>query len=78
MEERICTPDMSPFDRFRFGDAVAHFSRGDGRVTGNDGKKIVVQFQRGGDGIYDANWFKVNPRLLYHRNVQPLTHVGPA
>lgn len=75
MCERTCTPDMSPFERFRFGDAVAHINMGDGRVIGNDGKEIRVQFAMG-DGVYDAKWFDRNPRFLFHRNITTLTPIG--
>lgn len=73
MTDRICTPDMKPFERFQFGDAVAHISMGDGRVIGNDGSEVRVQYDRGGIGKYDANWFQRNPRFLFHRNVTALT-----
>jgi len=61
------------------GDKVAHVSCGDGVVIGNDGLCITVRFPRppgaskGHDavGIYDANWFRVNPKYLFHRDTTP-------
>jgi len=40
-EARQITPDMTPFERFKFGDTVAHINMGDGMVTKNDPNIIL-------------------------------------
>ena len=72
MNERIIKSGASPFERFQVGDHVAHISNGDGEVVGNDGASISVKFRGDLTGIYDANWFHVNHKFLFHRDTAPL------
>lgn len=66
--ERTITPGMSPFEKFAFGDSVAHISQGDGMVTKNDGREISVKYANGARGTYDADWFRIHPTFLFHRS----------
>lgn len=68
MEARVITKDMSPFDKFKFGDTVAHINVGDGMVTKNDGSEISVKYASGARGTYDADWFRLHPTFLFHRS----------
>lgn len=77
-EARYIPPDAGPFERFQVGDSVAHITLGDGKVTRNNGEYIVVCLERPGRkrgfyvGEYDARWFQLHPRYLFHRgNVSP-------
>jgi hypothetical protein len=67
MADRVCTPDMTPFERFQFGDEVAHLINGDGMIVKNNGEEISVMFANGSRGTYDAGWFSRYPSHLIHR-----------
>lgn len=79
MGERIITPNMTPFQKFIPGDHVAHISMGNGIVQPreympsakfNEMELVVtVKYERGPGyiGKYDARWFELNPRFLFHR-----------
>lgn len=79
IKARYISADATPLERFQIGDTVAHISHGDGIVTANDGNVITIKYERrysktivvvGGKNIvqnYDANFFKNNPRLIFHR-----------
>lgn len=76
---RVITKNMPALKRFMVGDTVAHFSLGDGVVTQNQNGIIQVTYQRryprdcaslAGKPVvqnYDAHWFELNPRRLFHR-----------
>jgi len=59
--------------RFEKGDTVAHIYLGDGVVTDKDPVSVTVTFERRDKqkknvvGIYDAHWFDLHPRYLFHR-----------
>lgn len=65
---------VTPFERFRVGDTVAHITGGDATVIENDGAAVTVRFARRcrpNVGIYDAPWFAAHPRHLFHRRPAP-------
>lgn len=85
MPARIITPEMDPILKYRVGDTVAHVNLGDGIVTKGPAGCVQVTYKRrykksikavGGTKIvqnYDSNWFKRNPRFLFHRgDITPL------
>lgn len=84
-DERVVEAIRKEFDvglqlvqRFQKGDHVAHITLGDGEVTENDGQTVSVTFvgrHKDGShwrGCYDALWFNLNPKFLFHRNTRPL------
>lgn len=80
-QQRFIPVAATPFERFLAGDAVAHFSLGDGTVSSNDGRIVCVTYamtyppgtagglaNRNVRQCYDAEWFRRNPLLLFHRS----------
>jgi hypothetical protein len=58
---------------FQLHERVNHVSLDAGTITGHDGKKITVTFDRLTSkgrpviGIYDDNWFRICPNTLSAR-----------
>jgi hypothetical protein len=71
MSQRMIDPSTPAMARFKAGDRVSHLTAGEGVVIRSDATHVEVRYQRG-TGIYDANWFRLHPRLLFHRGTAPL------
>ncbi len=55
---------------FGLGDRVWHFGRREGgRVTDLTGGCVRVRFDKGGEGLFDANWFLTHPMLMEKETV---------
>lgn len=63
---------MQP-EELNVGDKVAHITLGDGIITSieEDGVHVTYERKSNGEnesGIYDQNWFRLNPKYLFKRS----------
>lgn len=77
MMDRIIEEGTPPLQRFKAGDRVTHISAGNGVVIPSTDGSIHVRYQ-GWTGIYDARWFELYPRFLFHQGTVPLPRINPS